>query len=205
MIPTAISFTLVPGKEYRLKKVRSKPVVGIAEQLHKDIQSSELKVKRAHILLHGYIPKTVGHKMSEFVQCIVIKVDLHNFSSIPGCSSSWTTCTINSVNYTICILKTKKSDSKRSRRNSCLFFPFNLLFVRGFLKMPSYVQEIFNDPPVFLNSSKSEREKLKVVKSIFKQLQRWFYLFSYIVFPTAHSLAALSSLSKISLSSPFLA
>ena len=71
--------------------------------------------------------------------------------------------------------------------------------------MPSYVQEIFNDPPVFLNSSKSEREKLKVVKSIFKQLQRWFYLFSYIVFPTAHSLAALSSLSKISLSSPFLA
>ena len=42
MIPTAISFTLVPGKEYRLREVRSKPVVGIAEQLHKDVQSSEL-------------------------------------------------------------------------------------------------------------------------------------------------------------------
>ena len=94
---------------------------------------------------------------------------------------------------------------KLSRLNACLFFSFNLLFVRGFLKMPSYFQEIFNDPPVFLISSKSERDKLQVVKSCFQQLQRLFYLFSYIVFPTAHSLAALSSLSKISLSSPFLA
>ena len=71
--------------------------------------------------------------------------------------------------------------------------------------MPSYFQEIFNHPPRFINSSKREREKLQVAKPVLQQLQRLFYLFSYIVFPTAHSRAALSSLSKISLSSPFLA
>ena len=107
---------------------------------------------------------------------------------------------INSIAHRI-FPKPKNLILKFSRLNACLFFPVNLLFVRGFLKMPSYFQEIFNHPPMFINSSKREREKLQVAKSVFQQ----FYLFSYIVFPTAHSLAALSSLSKISLSSPFLA
>ena len=69
---------------------RFKPVIGVAKQLHKNIQGPKLQVEGADIFLHRYVPKAVRKLWGLFFA--FFHFYLHNFSSIPGCSSSWTTC-----------------------------------------------------------------------------------------------------------------